>query len=159
MPFEGLADLATAFEHSGLGQTARSSGWLYPLANLVHVLGAALLVGSIATFDVAVLRHAHGALVVYRAAISVAVIGFLLQAVSGMVLLSADASTVVSNPAFLFKMAMLVVGVTNVAAFHWRFGRAVKAGAPLLLPARVLAAISLASWLLVLLAGRAIAYL
>jgi hypothetical protein len=159
MPFEGIAGLATAFEQSGLGQAARGSGWLYPLANLVHVLGAALLVGSIATFDVAVLRHAHDALAVYRVAISVAVVGFLLQAVSGMVLLSADASTVVRNPAFLFKMAMLLVGMTNVAAFNWRFGRAVKAGAPLLLRARILAAISLASWVLVLLAGRAIAYL
>ena len=158
-PFEGIASLATAFEHSGLGQAARGSGWLYPLANLVHVLGAAFLVGSIATFDVAVMRHAHDAHAVYRAAISVAVIGLLFQVVSGTVLLSADASTVVRNPAFLFKMAMLVVGVTNVAAFHWRFGRAVKARAPLLLPARVLAAVSLASWALVLLAGRAIAYL
>jgi hypothetical protein len=106
-----------------------------------------------------VLRRAHDAHAVYRASISVAVIGFLLQIVSGMVLLSADASTVVRNPAFLFKMAMLVVGATNAAAFHWRFGRTVKAGAPLLLRTRVLAVISLASWVLVLLAGRAIAYL
>jgi hypothetical protein len=159
MFFDTIAGIATALEHSGLGHAARSTGWLYPLANLVHVLGAALLVGSIATFDVQVLRRALDVRAVYRAAISVAVTGFLLQVVSGTVLFSADASAVVRNPAFLFKMAMLVVGLTNVAAFHWCFGRALKAGTPLRLPARVLAAVSLASWVLVLLAGRTIAYL
>lgn len=107
MLFEALAGVATAFEHSGLGQAARSAGWLYPLANVVHVLGAALLVGSIATFDIQVLRHVRDPHAVYQAGFSVAVFGFFLQVVSGIVLLSADASTLVRNPAFLFKMAML----------------------------------------------------
>ena len=157
--FEAIAGAAGALEHSGLGHAARSTGWLYPLANLVHVLGAALLVGSIATFDVQVLRRARDVRLVYYAAISIAITGFLLQILSGTVLLSADASAVVRNPAFLFKMAMLVVGVLNVAAFHWYFGSAIKKEEPLPGPARVLAAVSLASWVLVLFAGRSIAYL
>ena len=157
--FEAIAGAAGALEHSGLGHAARSSGWLYPLANLVHVLGAALLVGSIATFDIQVLRRARDVRLVYYAAISIAITGFLLQILSGTVLLSADASAVVRNPAFLFKMAMLVVGVLNVATFHWYFGSAVKKEEPLPGPARVLAAVSLASWVLVLFAGRSIAYL
>ena len=33
--------LLSAIEHSTWGMTARSSPWLYPLANLSHVLGAA----------------------------------------------------------------------------------------------------------------------
>ena len=52
-----IQELLAAFEASGLGHTARNSVWLYPLANLVHVLGAALLVGSIAVFDILVLRR------------------------------------------------------------------------------------------------------
>ena len=158
-PFEAIAGAATALEHSGLGQAARTTGWLYPLANLVHVLGAALLVGSIATFDVQVLRRARDVRALYHAAISVAVSGFVLQLATGPVLLSADASMVVRNPAFQFKMAMLVVAVANVAVFHWCFGRALNEEARLPPRARVLAAVSLASWVLVLFAGRAIAYL
>ena len=157
-PFEAIASAATALEHSGLGQAARTTGWLYPLANLVHVLGAALLVGSIATFDVQVLRRARDVRALYHAAISVAVSGFVLQLATGPVLLSADASMVVRNPAFQFKMAMLIFALANVALFHRRFGRALKTGAPLD-GARPLAAVSLASWILVLLAGRSIAYL
>jgi hypothetical protein len=55
-------------------------------------------------------------------------------------------------------MAMLIFALGNVAVFHRRFGRALKGGAPLD-GARPLAAVSLASWVLVLLAGRSIAYL
>jgi hypothetical protein len=64
----------------------------------------------------------------------------------------------VRNPAFQFKMAMLVFALANVAVFHWRFGKALKGGAPLD-GAQPFAAVSLASWILVLLAGRSIAYL
>ena len=73
-------------------------------------------------------------------------------------MLSAEASTLVRNPAFQFKMAMLIFALANVAVFHWRFGRALKGGAPLD-GAQTFAAVSLASWILVLLAGRTIAYL
>ena len=158
MPAEAIGGVMMAFEHSGLGQAARSTGWLYPLANLVHVLGAALVVGAIATFDIQVLRSPREAPLVSHSAIPVAVVGLVFQAVSGVVLLSAEASTVVRNPAFQFKMAMLIFALANVAVFHWRFGRALKTGAPLD-GAQTFAAVSLASWILVLLAGRTIAYL
>jgi len=158
MPAEGIGGVMMAFEHFGLGQAARSTGWLYPLANLVHVLGAALVVGAIATFDIQVLRSLREAPVVWHTAIPVAVVGLVFQAASGVVLLSAEASTVVRNPAFQFKMAMLIFALANVAVFHWRFGSALKTGARLD-GAQPLAAVSLASWILVLLAGRSIAYL
>jgi hypothetical protein len=147
----------TALEQSGLGAAARGSGWLYPLANLVHVLGAALLVGAIAAFDLQLLRGGPHLRTTYRAAMPVAAIGLALQIVSGVVLLSADATAVVGNGAFQFKMAMFALGLVNVAVFYWRYG-ALKAGGPLDRSAGF-AAVSLASWVLVLLAGRATAYI
>jgi hypothetical protein len=116
------------------------------------------VVGAVATFDIQVLRSLREAPVVSHTAIPLAVVGLVFQAASGVVLLSAEASTVVRNPAFQFKMAMLIFALANVGVFHWRFGRALKTGAPLD-GARTLAAVSLASWVLVLLAGRSIAYL
>ena len=147
-----------AFEQSGLGHAARSTTWLYPLANLVHVLGAALLVGAIAVFDVQVLRKAADLRAMGRATIPLAAFGVALQVASGIVLLSAEASTLVRNPAFQFKMAVLILGLANIALFHGSFDGRLKQGAPLD-GARALAAISLGCWVLVLLAGRAIAYL
>jgi hypothetical protein len=147
----------TALEQSGLGMAARGSAWLYPLVNLVHVLGAALLVGAIATFDVQLLRGAPHLRTTYRAAMPVAALGLALQIVSGIVLLSADATAVVRNPAFQFKMAMFALGLVNVAVFYWRYGGALAADTPL--DRGGFAAVSLASWVLVLLAGRATAYI
>jgi len=148
----------TALEQSSLGAAARGSAWLYPLANLGHVLGAALLVGAIATFDIQVLRRAKNVGIIARAVTPVAAFGLALQVASGTVLLAADAMPVVVNPAFQFKMAMFALGLINVAVFRWRFGGGLKADTPLD-GAAGLAAVSLASWLLVLLAGRFIAYL
>jgi hypothetical protein len=162
MPQGVLPDIITAamtaLEQSSLGAAARGSAWLYPLANLSHVLGAALLVGAIATFDIQVLRRAKNVGVIARAVTPVAAFGLALQVVSGVVLLAADAMPVVINPAFQFKMAMFALGLINVAAFQWRFGGRLRAEAPLD-GATGFAAVSLASWLLVLLAGRFIAYL
>jgi hypothetical protein len=152
-----IAAAMTAFEQSSLGAAARGSAWLYPLANLSHVLGAALLVGAIATFDIQVLRRAKNASVIARAVTPVAAFGLALQVASGLVLLSADAGPVVVNTAFRFKMAMFALGLINIAAFRWRFGGRLAADAPLD-GAYGFAAISLASWLSVLLAGRFIAY-
>jgi hypothetical protein len=162
MAYGTLADIVvrafTALEQSSLGAAARGSAWLYPLANMCHVLGAALLVGAIVTFDVQVLRRASDAGIIARAVTPVAACGLALQVASGTVLLAADAMPVVVNPVFQFKMAMFALGLINVAVFRWRFGGGLKAEIPLA-GARWPAALSLASWLLVLLAGRFIAYL
>ena len=155
---DAITAVMTALEQSSLGTAARGSAWLYPLANMSHVLGAALLVGAIATFDIQVLRRAKNVGVIARAVTPVAAFGLALQVASGVVLLAADAMPVVVNPAFQFKMAMFALGLINVAIFRWRFGGGLKAETPLD-GAAGLATVSLASWVLVLLAGRFIAYL
>jgi hypothetical protein len=142
-----------ALEASGLGQAARSSVWLYPAANLLHVLGAALTVGGIAVLDVLIIR---GQVRVARDAASVAIPlaagGIALQIATGIVLLSAEATASGQNPAFLLKMAVIVVGLINIAVFHARHFAFEGA------TARLQAGISLAVWAGALLAGRAIAY-
>jgi len=69
------------------------------------------------TFDIQVLRGVRGSTIVSHTAIPIAIAGLLLQAASGVVLLSAEASTLVKNPAFQFKMAMLTFALANMAYF------------------------------------------
>jgi hypothetical protein len=148
-----------ALEHSGLGHLARHSAWVFLIANLLHVLGAALLVGAIAVFDSALaLRRYDDAARIGRIAIPVAAGGVALQVPSGLTLLAAEASKLGINPAFYAKMLFLAVGLANVAVFHRRFGGALRAGG-LGKDARAFAFVSLAAWVLTLLAGRMIAYL
>ncbi len=154
-----IQELLAAYEASALGHAARNMVWLYPLANLVHVLGAALLVGSIAVFDILVLRRKYSvAAAAGSVAIPLAATGLAMQAASGLVLFSAEATTIAGNPAFLFKMALLVVGLINVVAFHAAqrvAGLAETGDRPTV---RLHAMLSLGVWILILLAGRAIAY-
>ena len=83
--------------------------WLYPLANLGHVLGAAFLVGGIAVFDVLVLcRRYREAPAAGRAAIPLAGWGIVLLAATGPVLFSAEATAIAVNPVFQLKMALLL---------------------------------------------------
>ncbi len=123
------------------------------------MLGAALLVGAITTFDAAlVLRRDDSAAIVGRTAIPIAAFGVALQIPTGVVLLAPEARALGVNPAFFFKMTFVAVGLLNVAIFHARFGRSLRSG--VLNPgARALAGLSLTAWILVLLAGRMIAYL
>jgi hypothetical protein len=144
-------ELLSGIEHSAMGMTARSSPWLYPLANLSHVLGAALLVGAITVYDIAVLSRAitfsQGWL-----AIGVAVFGFVLIVAGGSVLFVAEATALGRNPVFIAKMSILLVALANVVANH------VLRAQGKLWQVPVSAAISLVAWIAVLLAGRLIAY-
>jgi hypothetical protein len=156
---ELYADVLLALEHSTLGHVARHSAWAYLIANLLHVLGAAFVVGAIAVFDGALLvRRYDDAARIGRIAVPLAAAGVVLQVPTGFTLLAAEASKLGINPAFYAKMLFLAVGFANVAAFHGRFGRDLRGGT-LDERARVLAAISLAAWILTLFAGRMIAYL
>ena len=93
-----------------------------------------------------------------RIAIPLAALGLLLQIPTGVTLLAVEARSLGVNPAFYAKLAFIAVGLVNLAVFHARFGSAMGYGT-LPASARPLAAISLAAWVLTLVAGRTIAYL
>jgi hypothetical protein len=146
-------------EASALGDIARNSAWLFLVVNVLHVLGAAFVVGGIAVFDLKVLlNRGEGAAETGRIAIPLAAIGLLVQIPTGLTLLAVEARALGVNPAFYAKMAFIALGLVNLAVFHGRFGSAMGHG-PLPPSARPLAAVSLASWVLTLIAGRTIAYL
>ena len=146
-------------EQSGLGHVARQSGVLFMAANVLHVLGAALVVGAIAVFDLhVILRRGEIAAQTGRIALPLAAGGLLLQLPTGLTLLAVEATRLGVNPAFYAKLAFIALGLANLGLFHVRFGRALRAG---FVPeaARPLAHLSLAAWVLTLVAGRMIAYL
>lgn len=151
-------DWAVWLEASALGEVARGSLWLYPIASIAHVLGIALLVGAIVSFDLRVLGVARA--VPFAAAagllLPVARAGFAIIVVSGVVMLAADATQVATNDAFAVKTVLVVLALTNVLFFH-RVAWPPEGQEPGQL-ARTLAAFSAVLWLGVASSGRAIAY-
>lgn len=152
------AEWLNALEQSTLGHAARHSSWLFTIANLIHVLGAAFVVGGIGVFDLKLIRErGRGAAEVGRVAIPLAATGLALQIPTGFILLSVEATKLGINPAFYAKLLFIAVGLANLAVFHWRF-RAATRGADLPASAVPYGVVSLAAWILTLLAGRMIAY-
>lgn len=149
---------AVWLEASAFGEVARDSVWLYPLASIVHVLGIGLLVGAIVSFDLRALGVARTVPFgpAARLLLPVARAGFVAIVLSGVVMLAADATHLVTNEAFVVKAVLVALALVNVVLFH-RVGWPAEGTEPAAL-ARTLAAVSLLLWLGVASAGRAIAY-
>ncbi|MBP2314043.1 DUF6644 family protein [Azospirillum soli] len=153
-----------ALETSPLGDTLRQSIWLYPLVEIAHILGLALLVGSIVAFDLR-LMGARAPLLpadaLSRLLLPISVTGFALAVPTGILLFIAEATALVRNPAFLVKMALLVLALVNIAVFHSLAGHAMAAWSLADRPpraARLAGAASLTLWVAILACGRLIAY-
>ena len=157
-----VAELGAALEGSAAGLAVRRSLWLYPIASILHILGVGLLLGSIVALDLRFLGAASA--VPLRAAadllIPIAATGLLLQIPTGIVMLLADASHLLTNPLMQVKLLLVLAGVANVALFH-RLAGPKLAGleAPLPMSLRLGALVSLIAWPTVAILGRAIAYL
>ena len=138
-------------EHSWLGAFARDSLWLYPLAGVAHILGIGLLLGSIVAFDLRILGAAPRIPVApaVRLLLTLARAGFGLVLVSGVVMLAADATHLIGNPAFVAKAILIGLAGLNVLVFHVGPVRLHRLGA----------ALSLLFWTGTIIAGRMIAYL
>lgn len=145
-------------EFSTLGFAARGSLWLYPLANLTHVVGASLLVGAVLVFDLLLLRSRFElAAAISPVALGVSATGLALLLLSGPVMFSAEAAAFGRNPVFIAKMVLIVVGFANLAIYHCARKRALL-HPPVPPRARWHAGVSAGVWILAVIAGRSIAY-
>lgn len=152
---------ALALEHSGFAAAIRASTWIYPAANVLHVVGIALLFGSVAVFDLRLLgitwsgRPAETA----RLALPLARAGIAIALPTGFLLFSTEASAYVVNPVFQAKFAAIVIAILNLAAFHaGSFRRIAGWAGQVPATARLAAGISVLAWLAAVVCGRFAAY-
>jgi hypothetical protein len=149
---------AAWIEHSALGHALRNSIWLFPAVETLHILGFALLVGAIVTFDARVVATRGGFVLPdwERAVLPVARAGFLLAVPMGLLLFATETTAYARNPAFRLKLVAIGLALANIGAFHLLARSAAGRVTPGL---RIMAGLSLALWVLVLICGRMIAYL
>src|ERR1700687_1173371 len=95
----------------------RESGvWAYGLVNLVHILGVASLFGSVLVLDLRLLGLWRKVTLpaISEPAVSVAAVGFVIAAVSGICLLATKATEYVGNPFLYIKFSAIGLGLLNV---------------------------------------------
>lgn len=133
----------------------KTHAWAYPLLEVVHIVGIALLVGNLVLLELRVFGRG-AALPIHelaRLSLTLAVTGFTLAGLTGLLMLSTQASELLGNRAFTLKMLLLMAAGCNAAWFH---GRGSLSRLDLLAKSQML--LSSILWLLVIACGRWIAY-
>lgn len=160
-----MSELLAWLEASSLGHTMRNAGvWSYGITNLVHILGIATLFGSILLLDLRLLGlwRTVPLRALATAAVPTAGIGVAVAIVSGICLLSTNASEYVGNPFLPIKLGAIGLGLANALVLS--FTPAWRAAATRGLEPRerrqlaAFGGLSLIAWLTALGAGRMIGY-
>ena len=130
--------------------------WLYPVLEIVHIVGIALLLGSLVLFELRVFGLGAelplGPLA--RLALPLTLAGFGLAAFSGLSMFATQPDELLANRVFIIKMGMVMLAGCNAGIFHARGGLTRLDGV-----ARLQAVLSMVLWLTVISLGRWIAYL
>jgi hypothetical protein len=141
-----------------VGQTIRHSAALIALLEIIHLIGLALLIGTILMVDLSLLGLGigrHPVSLIARELSNWTIAGLAIMLASGPLILSSEAIRCYKTPAFWVKMALLAMAVV----FHFTIHRRVAlAEPPVERPsAGIVAGLSLALWIGVALAGKGIA--
>jgi hypothetical protein len=128
----------------------------YPALEVVHIVGIALLLGSLVLVELRVwgLGAELPLPALARLALSVTVAGFALVLFSGLLMFAANPAEMLANRAFLIKLGLVQLAGLNAAWFHAR--RSLQRCDRV---ARVQTVLSSGLWIGAIICGRWIAYL
>ncbi|WP_104139015.1 hypothetical protein [Arthrobacter sp. ZGTC131] len=159
-----MDDFFAWLEDGPFADAIRGTAYLYPMLESIHIIGIALLVGPAMAFDLRLLGLGRQKLRVTAAAnylLPMSRLGFIVAVVTGVVMFVPGASLIADRGSAPWKLGLLLIAGLNILIFHrgtyrsvadWALDRATP------MPARLAAAVSLASWSGITVAGRFLAY-
>ena len=143
------------------GRMVREGYWGYGIPQIGHLAGMALFGGAVVVDDLRLLGAIRKPAVMDLVDQLVAVkwVGFVVLAVTGTLLFMSDATRFYKNPAFLVKIALLLLIALNAWLFRkGAFKSAAGWGATPPAAARAAAVVSLLLWVCVIAASRIIGF-
>jgi len=137
-----------------------SSLWAQPGILLMHTIGMGLAVAINAGIDLRILGVAPQLpLSALEEFIPILWIGFCINAITGSILLAADASTKLINPDFYVKLLFIALALINLRMLRSRLFRdELIDKKPIPMDVKVLAVTSMLFWIGAITAGRLMAY-
>ena len=152
-----------AIEASGINAWVRESRSLfaYPMVLTLHTLGLSIIVGTSVVVDLRLLGFgAHIPLKPFRTLFPIMWVGFIVNALSGLLLLARAATTVGISGVFWTKMALIGLSMWVLMRIkHKVFDDESVDARPIPNDARVLAYASILLWAAAITAGRLMAYI
>jgi len=149
------------------GALIRSNGFVWPVAEMFHYLGMALLLGTVGFFDLRVLGVGKGiSMGTLAKFVPLGVIGFVLNIVTGWLFVTGNPLgkplDYLTNLAFQIKMLLVLLAGLNLLLFYVtgvaRNVESMPADADAPPVAKVFAGLSLVFWVGVIYFGRMIMY-
>jgi hypothetical protein len=150
-------------ETSAVAVAMRQWTWLYPIVEIVHIVGFVILVGAALMFDLRLLGVSRTLPVtaMERHLLRAARLSVAMVVPTGILMFAAHATEMADNPAFRLKVVLLTAALLNAAVFRRAPFRSVAAwdrNSPAPPAARVAAVASITLWVGVIACGRLIAY-
>lgn len=155
-----LAEFATGLATLPAAAWIRTSPLAYPVLEVVHLWGLAVVFGTILVVDLRLIGLRLGGLdrlplsILARALLPWTIRAFGVTAISGSLMFISRAPDFVTNAAFLLKLVLLGLAGLNALTLHLRGG----IGAPQSGVNRWQGALSIALWLGIIAFGRWMAY-
>jgi hypothetical protein len=158
-----LDSLWRALEGWSVAQSVRAGPTLYPAVETIHLIGVALVLGTVATLDLRLLGASRRlpAGLLARHTLTIVWCAFTVAAISGFLLFATRATAYADNTAMQLKAALLVLAGLNAIGFHIGPGHRMLRDPEHWAPAagaRAAGGLSLCLWLTVAVAGQWIAY-
>jgi Family of unknown function (DUF6644) len=159
-----LFSLCYWLQNTLMGRSIHDSRWLFPVIETVHLFGVVILVGFASVLDLRLMGVAFKDFKVSMLAARFLPwiwAGFAVQVVTGILLLSSEATKMYGSDVFRAKMLMIAAAGLNALVFHVLAYRSVGTWerdpvAPL--SARFAGTFSILLWFGIVGAGRWIAY-
>ena len=152
---------------TGLDDFVATQDWVWPVCEILHFFGMALLIGSVGLVDLRMLGVAKGVPIkALERFIPLGVIGFFVNAITGFIFIAGNPvggpQEYLTNLAFQIKIILIVIAGLNLLAFYVtgiaRKADAVTPDGVAPTSAKVVAALSLFLWFGVIFFGRFIMY-
>jgi hypothetical protein len=159
-----LADLAVTIHDSGIAEWLRSTLGAVAIVEAIHVMAIATVFGTILIVDLRLLgvpSSARAFTRVLRELLPITWTAFAASVVTGALLFSVNAITYYGNTAFRVKMALLLLAGVNMLLFHRFTFRTVDVWDQAATPpraARLAGAVSLLSWIAIVVIARWIGF-
>ena len=159
--------LADLLSRTGLVDFVSAQAWVWPVCEILHFTGMALLIGTIGAVDLRLLGVGKGLpIAVLEKFIPLGVAAFVVNAATGFIFIAGNPVggplAYLTNLAFQIKMLLVLIAGINVLIFYFTgIARASGAVAPdgaAPRSAQIVAALSLFAWFGVIVFGRLIMY-
>jgi hypothetical protein len=162
-----METMAAILDIGWLAAFVNDYDWVWPICEMLHFIGMALLIGTVGLLDLRILGFAKSVPITsLEKLVPIGILGFLLNLGSGLVFVTGNiaggAMAYLGNLAFQIKMLLILIAGINLAAYYVtgiaRAAADVPVAGDAAPAAKIVAVVSLLAWFGVIYFGRMIMY-